>query len=282
MKELKIKFVDTCVQDIFIKLLSSRYKVITEGTPEFIFFSDENFGVSNKSYSREKYTKIFFTGENCRPINYDCDYAITFDHITAPWHFRLPSWAIVPKSYERYPLDHILKAHTLNIQKTKFCTFIHRNGGNVLRNSVFHHLNQYKKVDSVGPLFNNMGFTIGSDYIDKLEFIKDYKFVFAFENSSYPGYATEKIIDAFFVNSIPIYWGSETIEEDFNKDSFINANKFNTIQDLIDYIKVVDCDDQLYAEMTRQPKVKNLELLNYDKFLDWFDSTVYEKRRVKE
>ena len=46
---------------------------------------------------------------------------------------------------------------------------------------------------------------------NKMDFIKDYKFVISFENSSNPGYTTEKLIEPMLVNSIPIYWGNTEV-----------------------------------------------------------------------
>ena len=68
----------------------------------------------------------------------------------------------------------------------------------------FVKLSKYKQVDSGGRTLNN----IGGPVEDKMEFIKDYRFVISFENAEYPGYTTEKIIQPMFVDSIPIYWGN--------------------------------------------------------------------------
>lgn len=42
---------------------------------------------------------------------------------------------------------------------------------------------------------------------DKLESLRQYNFCLCFENGSYPGYVTEKIIDCFVAGTIPIYVG---------------------------------------------------------------------------
>ena len=47
---------------------------------------------------------------------------------------------------------------------------------------------------------------------------------------------TEKIVNAFYSGSIPVYWGSENIGEFFNKKAFINVNDFESIEKCIDYI----------------------------------------------
>ena len=73
---------------------------------------------------------------------------------------------------------------------------------------------------------------VGGPVADKLAFISEYKFVIAFENSSYPGYTTEKILDPFLVCSIPVYWGNPLIENDFNKMAFLNYFDFDSESDL--------------------------------------------------
>jgi hypothetical protein len=284
-KPLKIGFADVCTSEFYETILSQRYELtIDNENPDFLFFGDENFGTRNLQYSKDKCIKIFHTGENRRPENYDCHYAMTFDHNPNQWHYRLPGWALVPFFYKKFDFNHIFKAHELKYEKDKFCVFIHRNGSNNIRNAVFHELCKYKKVDSAGPLFNNIGQIISPDYDAKLDFIKSYKFVLSFENSPHPGYVTEKIMDGFYVNSIQIYWGSATVDLDFNENSFINAGKFNTIKDLIDEIIRIDNDDQLYYNIISQTKFKHNippSCMIYDNFLNWFDAIVYNKLYVR-
>lgn len=284
-KPLKIGIVDSCSAEFYTTILSHRYDLtIDNENPDFLFFGDENFGTKNLQYSKNKCIKIFHTGENRRPENYDCHYAMTFDHNFALWHYRLPGWALVPFYYKDYDLTHIFNAHKLRYPKTKFCVFIHRNPSNTIRNVVFHELCKYKSVDSAGPLFNNIGYVIDSDYQSKLNFIKDYKFVFSFENSSYPGYVTEKIMDAFYVNSVPIYWGSATVDLDFNENSFINAGTCKTVQEVVDRVISIDTDNDAYEKMISQPKIKHLIpplFMEYNNFLNWFDSIVYKKIHMR-
>jgi hypothetical protein len=285
-KPLKIGVVDSCLEPFYREVLSERYDLtFDKENPDFLFFGDENFGTENLKYSRDKCIKIFHTGENRRPENYDCHYALSFDHNNSSWHYRLTGWSMTPFFYNKHPFFHIANAHNVRHEKTKFCVFIHRNPNCQVRNAVFSEVSKYKKVDSAGTLFNNTGFIVGPEYDEKLDFIKNYKFVFAFENSSYPGYLTEKIMDAFYVNSVPLYWGSPTVDLDFNENSFINAGKFRTIQDLVNYIIEVDNNDELYEKIISQPKFKHGVIpsaLFYDNFLNWFDATVYNKINMRQ
>ena len=86
----------------------------------------------------------------------------------------------------------------------------------------FKELSKYKKVDSGGKVLNNVGGCVE----DKLEFIKDYKFVISFENSAHPGYTTEKIVDPLAMNCIPIYWGNPYVARDFNNKRFYQLFRF--------------------------------------------------------
>ena len=69
----------------------------------------------------------------------------------------------------------------------------------------------------------------------KVDFVKDYKFTIAFENTQYRGYTTEKILHPFVGRSVPIYWGNPLVEKDIN-----NCNGYE--QD-IDKIIGIDLND---------------------------------------
>ena len=84
---------------------------------------------------------------------------------------------------------------------------------------------------------------------DKLAFQQAYKFVIAFENSSTPGYLTEKFAEAAQADAVPIYWGDPTIAELFNPKAFVNCHDFATLEDAVERVKEIDADDDLYLQM---------------------------------
>jgi len=51
--------------------------------------------------------------------------------------------------------------------------------------------------------------------------LSDYMFSVVFENAKIDKYYTEKITDCFALGTIPIYWGTDRISEDFNSDGII-------------------------------------------------------------
>jgi hypothetical protein len=152
-----------------------------------------------------------------------------------------------------------------------------------MRNDWFHKLNAYKPVASAGPLFNNVGYilTRGEGAVEaKLKFINSYKFNLCFENSSYPGYATEKLYEALCAKTVPIYWGSPTIECDFNTKAFLNWHDYQDDDAFFEAIKEIDENPDLYEEMYLQPMFSDYQRVNKyfdkDRFLNWFDKNVYK------
>jgi hypothetical protein len=166
--------------------------------------------------------------------------------------------------------------------KEGFCSFVVRNGGCQERNNIFHELNKYKRVDSGGPLFNNVGGPIDqagfNSHITKTGFILKRKFHIAYENSSYPGYVTEKILHGFLGDSIPIYWGSPCVSMDFNPLAFISRHNFDSNEDMLKWIKEVDTNDKLYDAIMMEPLFNRFNTMNrfldYDRFRAWFRQNV--------
>ena len=85
--------------------------------------------------------------------------------------------------------------------------------------------------------------------------------MFALENKQAPGYVTEKIVNAFYSGAIPIYWGSSTITELFNKTTFINVSDFNSLRDCVDYVMALT--DKEIKHMNSQEYInKNNDIIN--------------------
>lgn len=243
--QIKIKFIDfwPCfkLEDFFIfKILSEKYEIVISDKPDFVFCSV--FGYEHLKFN--DCVKILWTGENQSPDFNFYDYAIGFDYldfgeryIRIPLYFAYTDlWSIISK---RKPIDNLK-------DKTDFCSFVVSNRDCAPeRISIFNKLSNYKKVNSGGRYLNN----IGGPVVDKFEFQKKHKFAIAFENTSYPGYITEKILQAFASQAIPIYWGDPTVSEVFNEEAFINCNNFKSINDVINEVINIDNDDEKYLKM---------------------------------
>ena len=159
--------------------------------------------------------------------------------------------------------------------KTGFCNFIYANPkAHPMRDRLFAEISKYKRVDSLGRHLKNVEIDDSRDDVDwikkSIELKGKYKFTIAAENACFPGYTSEKIMTSMMANSIPIYWGNPNIGDEFNEKSFINANRFNTIDELIARIVEVDNNDELYIEMLRQPWRTEMQISNCRKAVDAF------------
>lgn len=135
--------------------------------------------------------------------------------------------------------------------KTKLCSYITSfkqfTSGHIKRMELFEKLKD-------NPKFKDHIF--GRDYRfieNKIDGLKDYMFSIVVENSIYPKYYTEKITDCFATGTIPIYYGDESICEDFDRSGIIFLNELESFDQL---------NEQLYKQMI--PAVKN----NFQKIID--------------
>lgn len=223
---------------------------------QYLFYGD-----FSKSYLTYSCVRIYYTGENLFPNFNSCDYAIGYDYIS------------LDDRYIRYPLylscynndlALALKKHIKiadELANRKFCSMVVSNNWHCSedRELFFKKLSCYKKVDSGGRYLNNINMPKGVP--DKNKFQEQYKFSICFENSSSPGYCTEKLLQGFAAKTIPIYWGDPTVSKQFNKKAFINCHDFSSFDDVINYIKVIDKDDTLYLKILSQPAI-NIEYVN--------------------
>jgi len=255
--------------NMYYNILSSKYNVIIdEINPEILFFSVDYAGAGER-FKYKNCLRVFHTGESVY-VNWDeTDVAFTMHHTDDKRHYRIPGWATYLNWCNRPYNDNrdianLMDIDTLlskpkEVNKSKFCSFIATQPKG-RRVDFVPKLNQYKTVHSPGPLYNNTprivdinGNWARGDQRYKTDFIKNCKFDVAMENTQVPGYATERIIHAMYVNTIPIYWGSETIEQDFNPDSFINWHKYGSDEATIEAVKEIDSDLKKYTKMLREP-----------------------------
>lgn len=257
MKKTKIKFVGFWEgwnpnDNFIINTLREFCIPILSEEPDILFsscFSDE--------YMQYDCIRVFYTGENCCPNFNEFDYAIGFENLNfGDRYLRYPLYLVDELYGEDYNLmkNKHLQNGTILDEKADFCSFVVSNGSSMAddaRTAFFNKLSEYKKVNSGGRYLNNIGMPDGVE--DKLAFQRKHKFSIAFENSAHPGYITEKIIQAFAADTIPIYWGAVDIDQYFNPESFINCNRFNTFDNAIDFVRRVDSDDELYVKMISTP-----------------------------
>jgi len=305
MDKLKINFVDFWPgfqkdNNYFYHLLSTRYDVvIDESDPDLLFFSVDYARVKERDkYKNHRCKKIFYTGESVsanfgsnesvevtnHQAQYSigkCDYAFTYDFCNRANHYRLPLWTTYIDWFNKgsytnpsflLPEDKISVNEFTLKPKNKFCAFVFSNPI-PMRVEIFNKLSQYKQVDGFGEPFNN--WTDGE--LDKYQILSNYKFSICFENRSYPGYYTEKPFHAKTSGTVPIYFSDKQISNDMNEKAFINYADFNSMDSLVEYVKKVDQDNQLYQQYIEEPLFKNNIIKDEFKpnaVLSFFENTI--------
>jgi hypothetical protein len=286
LRKIRIDFCDfsanfSKTDNHLFKLLSERFEVELCDQPDFLIYSC--YGHSHRLHSG---VKIFFSGESDLPDFRECDYAIASVKLDDPRHLQLPNYV---NSYYGDPAEIIKKnddPEKILAAKTKFCSFV-ISGYNPRKNSnrvnFFHKLSKYKKVDSGGRKFNNIGGPIPGGSRGKIDFLRQYKFNIAFENRSLAGYTTEKIFEPMIARCLPIYWGNPQVAGEFNPRSFLNRADFSSDEALIEKIIELDRDDAGYLAYVREPYFHNDQPNIYfsrQRMLDFFEIIFTKKIRT--
>ncbi|HEY1663618.1 MAG TPA: glycosyltransferase family 10 [Verrucomicrobiae bacterium] len=281
MIKIRIDFSDfgpcfSKTDNYLFKLLSEQFDVELCSQPDFLIYSS-----SDQEHRLHSGVKIFFSGESDLPDYRECDYSIAPVKLNDPRHLHLPLYASWGESAS------IVKANDdvekIMAAKTKFCSFVvsgyHRRK-NHNRVAFFEKLSKYRRVDSGGRKFNNIGGPIPGGKLGKIEFLRPYKFNIAYENRSLPGYTTEKIFEPMVARCLPIYWGDPDIAEHFNPRSFLNRADFPSEEALIEKIIELDNDDAKYLEYLRQPyfyEDRPNIYFSRERLLDFFEKIFTQK-----
>ena len=258
MKTIKIKYCDFWKHwnendNFIINALRKKYNVEICDDPDYIFFSNFNEDFQHMDYN--DCVKIFYTQENIVPdFNY-ADYGIGYDNIFfEDRYFRFPIYLIPErygKSWDLMKKKHLIENENKMLER-EFCSFVVSNGNaDEIRKQAFECLCTYKKVNSGGKYLNNIGYEDG--VLDKLDFSRKHKFSLCFENTAHRGYTTEKIVEAFAAQTIPIYWGNPEITTLFNAKAFINVSDCRNVEEILERVKEIDNDDLKYMEMLKSP-----------------------------
>lgn len=284
MKKIKVKI---CGLDenntlsygyLVLNFLKKNYIVELSEDPEYLFYTESN-------YEHLKYdcVKIFYTGENLHPNFNLCDYAIGFDYMNfGDRYYRFPVYLIatfyrdteLKQLGSRNFSDQILFTKDDLTQKKEFCSFVYSNYlADSTRGDFFNLLSSYKKVNSGGAYLNN----IGGRTENKLDFESKHKFSIAFENSSQEGYTTEKLPTSLMANTIPIYWGNPLIGKEFNTKRFINCHEFENFEKVVERIKEIDSNDDLYLEIINQPVKSEYDFEEAKKGLELFIKNIIDQ-----
>lgn len=264
-------------------ILKKYYDVIIDSEkPQYLIYSC----YSSQFLRFKDCIRIFWTGEPVVPNFNFCDYSISFTRETFGGRnlfLPLSIWRIIT-SAENESDKVCVPPHN-----RKFCSFVYSNEtfgeGAIYRKQFCKELmKQYKHVDCAGRVLHNFDSPQLSArnneknwHKSKIEYLSGYKFNIAFENSNSDGYITEKLVDPFMANSVPIYWGSEGNILPFSKNALICANDFSNLNDLIKYVKYVDEHDEVYNEILKNNPLNHESFTTYKEEIENFIINIIEK-----
>lgn len=236
--------------------------------PQFIVVTDLIYtnAMIRREFSRmynNHVVTIFRASECVAPDLNLFDYAICFDD-------SIGEGRVISHVQRDFYQEYIIKrenefeynialAKEALLNKTGFCNFIYSNpNGHKNRENIFHALNEYKRIDSLGAFLNNTGYSDGNrDILERVRSSIDlkskYKFTIAFENATHRGYTSEKVFTSLEAHSIPIYWGNPEIGKIINEKAIINCHQYNSFDQVVEKVKEIDSNDNMWCEMVCEP-----------------------------
>ncbi|WQZ20926.1 fucosyltransferase [Helicobacter pylori] len=295
-------------------ILSQHYTITLHQNPnkpsDLVFGNP--LGQARKILSYQNAKRVFYTGENEVPNFNLFDYAIGFDELdfrdrylrmplyydklhhkaesvndtTAPYKLKPDSLYALKKPSHHFKENHpnlcaVVDGKTDPL-KRGFASFVASNPNAPIRNAFYEALNSIEPVTGGGSVKNTLGYNVKN----KSEFLSQYKFNLCFENSQGYGYVTEKILDAYFSHTIPIYWGSPSVAKDFNPKSFVNVHDFKNFDEAIDYVRYLHTHPNAYLDMLYENPLNTIDGkayfyqdLSFKKILDFF-KTILENDTI--
>ena len=121
---------------------------------------------------------------------------------------------------------------------------------------------------------------------DKFETYGKYKFALSLENmKNVNGYITEKILDCFKAEIVPIYCGPENILNYIPKETFINYADFDSVYDLINYIRNISEEEYSnYIKKIKEYKESNnIKVFSSENFINIIENmlNINDKQYLK-
>ncbi|MBP0581879.1 alpha-1,3-fucosyltransferase [Labrys sp. LIt4] len=118
------------------------------------------------------------------------------------------------------------------------------------RRAYLYELSRYIAIDSYGKFLNNRRLPTDRGRESKLDVIGAYRFTIAFENARSNDYVTEKLFDAFWAGSVPVYFGAPNVEKFVpGSNCYIDASRFADPKDLAEHLKRLASDEAAYQRL---------------------------------
>ncbi len=231
-----------------------------------------NFGEKEENFSLEKYPdtanfsrRIWFTGENMRPplshrfdgfLSFDSDSFNSLNAYLPIWYFEVDFFQKPVKNRTglNIRIDDLLRSRDVTELRKNFAVSFIGNP-HPIRMQTLETFKQFTEIDTYGSSVNRPIAT-------KYEASKNSIFALCFENDLYPGYVTEKLIEAYACGNIPLYWGLFEKDSVINRNSNLNLADFDSIQTFAEHVISLKKSDLLEIAneplLTRKPDFQEI------------------------
>jgi len=199
--------------------------------------------------------RVFYTGENLRvPLDESISGSLSFDQDNfGTFNAYCPLWYLDLDFYNsRYSArlgikiqkEDLLKPRVLDLElKTNFmCAFINNPESTRIR-----AIREFAKQFNVDVYGSYSGNRVAS----KVEVATKYKFMLCFENDLYPGYVTEKPLEAYMAGTVPVYWGDFGNDQSINRKAILNLADFTSLEEFVLYVSSLSPAE--YREIYEEP-----------------------------
>lgn len=147
------------------------------------------------------------------------------------------------------------------------------------------------QIDVFGPGWENMG-NLPREWahrlsryrtifrgrcVNKFEVVRNYRFTVAYENTAYPGYITEKLIDGLVAAAVPVYCGAPDIADQVPDAVFINVRALGTREAVFDRMQKLtesEAAEMLAAGRTFLQSPQG-QRHSYEGFAEWIVSLLH-------
>ena len=180
--------------------------------------------------------RLWYTAENKRPATGRFHATLSFDKTDLNRdNFRVPHWWLlfpelvggppmgqdIRRLGKQISLDEALHGRPVDTHAREHfaCGFFGRMW--FPRREIVRALGEVGQVDVYGP---GSGKPVGT----KMEVATSYRYMLCPENDLYPGYVTEKALEAWATGAIPIYWGNDQYS-DLNPDAMVNLATLDSV-----------------------------------------------------
>ena len=111
----------------------------------------------------------------------------------------------------------------------------------------------------------------------KYTVLPNYRFNLCFENSMFPGYYTEKPVQAWQGGCVPLYFADRFASLDFNPAAIVNRADFPTLSNFVEHVRKINGSRDAITEIVSQPLV--LQEPSLDKIFSFLRETYAKIRR---